>query len=471
MKNNNIQSINTIMKSVGKKVKSTVAYIALSLAISSSAIAQPCLVSSLNINTGTDPGTGSTVLPNGANDPKWTITFLSPDAAAVPLAGATPYNAFVVAPEPSWVTNPNSRWISFINQNNFTTNSTGSYAIKYTRCFDVCENDEFQINLRFACDDEITDIWLDGVNISAGSPGTAPSMGNFTVFTVDSRTMSLTKGQHCIVVDAMNFPYPQSTINYHGINVVGSITSTAGNATLVSESRNCEGYSCPEKDTCDDHCYWRVNGNYIHSGNNLLGTLSNDDIRILSNNTDRAILTAGGYMGIKALLPTTTFHVDCVPPAPITPSGLRFENLPAGHGNALVVDANGYVHVAQSTIYRPSDAALQDQINELKKELQEMKALLNKSNEETNKTLGSMNISPNPSNGKMNIEYNITAAYTSASIIVTDLTGKTILDKTLNSTTGRLGLSVPEHISSGDYIITLKVDGNNVSSKKHSIIK
>jgi hypothetical protein len=214
-----------------------------------------------------------------------------------------------------------------------------------------------------------------------------------------------------------------------------------------------------------------VNGNYIHSGNNLLGTLSNDDIRILSNNTDRAILTAGGYMGIKALLPTTTFHVDCVPPAPITPSGLRFENLPAGHGNALVVDANGYVHVAQSTIYRPSDAALQDQINELKKELQEMKALLNKSNEETNKTLGSMNISPNPSNGKMNIEYNITAAYTSASIIVTDLTGKTILDKTLNSTTGRLGLSVPEHISSGDYIITLKVDGNNVSSKKHSIIK
>ena len=67
--------------------------------------------------------------------------------------------------------------------------------------------------------------------------------------------------------------------------------------------------------------------------------------------------------------------------------------------------------------------------------------------------------------------YNITAAHTSASIIVTDLTGKTILDKTLNSTSGRLGLSVPEHISSGDYIVTLQVDGNNVSSKKHSIIK
>ncbi|MES2701761.1 MAG: hypothetical protein V4649_03935 [Bacteroidota bacterium] len=222
--------------------------------------------------------------------------------------------------------------------------------------------------------------------------------------------------------------------------------------------------------TCDDRCYWTLNGNNIVGGANLLGTLSHDDIRIISNNTQRAVVQANGNTGIRQLAPTTTFDVDCMPV--MAPSGLRFENLPPGHGNVLVVDPLGYVYVAAGTVAsKGTNPEMQEQIDQLKHELEELKAQMKAVNTEADRTGSSLTATPNPSNGHISATYTIGGAYTNAVIKVTDIQGRIIMSRPVTNSTGAAVINLASSVASGELLISLVVDGRVVATQKQVLVK
>jgi len=232
---------------------------------------------------------------------------------------------------------------------------------------------------------------------------------------------------------------------------------------------HCGCASCHD---CDDTCYWRVTGNNIHGTRNIFGTLSNDNIRIVTNNIDRAIIQAGGNMGIRQLVPSTTLDVDCIPVT--APSGLQFENLPFGHGNMLVVDPAGYVYQSPTPIPASPETSpdVQRQINDLRQQIDELRAQLGMTNPAgDNNTGNSVTATPNPTNGVINVSYTIAGNYSAAMIKITDNQGRVIMSKPVTGNTGSVTINLPTNIASGELIITLVVDGKIVARQKEVLIK
>lgn len=108
--------------------------------------------------------------------------------------------------------------------------------------------------------------------------------------------------------------------------------------------------NCTPPQGCNDLCYWRVVGNNINNGNNIFGTLTDDDVRVQTNGTDRGIMrggagTFGGFFGWNTMAPTARFHVNCAGGNYESGvSDIRFQGLEQGTGNQLAIDANGYVY-------------------------------------------------------------------------------------------------------------------------------
>jgi hypothetical protein len=224
---------------------------------------------------------------------------------------------------------------------------------------------------------------------------------------------------------------------------------------------------------CSDTCAWVVTGNNIYGTNNIFGTLTNNDIRILSNNNQRAVIKAGGFMGIKQLTPTTTLNVDCVPTS--APSGLRLENLPYGHGNVMVVDANGYVYLAQNGVYKQSEGSnedLQSQIDKLTQKLEDLTlqlSLLDCLPCENGDY--SLQVTPNPNNGRMNITYKINGGFESAAIKVMDGRGSLIKTTPLQTSNSTVAIELPASVVSGNVVVIMIVDGKAVARQKVALVK
>lgn len=238
--------------------------------------------------------------------------------------------------------------------------------------------------------------------------------------------------------------------------------STTASITIIDDS-------C--KNPCSDSCYWKVTGNNIIGGNNIFGTLTNDDINIISNNTQRAIIQAGGNMGIRQLVPSTTLDVDCTPL--IAPSGLQFENLPLGQGYALVVDNAGYVYVSRSALMPVSGAPdVQSQMDDLKQQIAELKAQLSSLGTQSSSGSGnSLSATPNPSNGAINVNYSIAGTFGSAVVSITDVDGRQIISKPLYKNSGTENIILPASIASGNCLISLIVDGRQVVQQKEALLK
>lgn len=138
----------------------------------------------------------------------------------------------------------------------------------------------------------------------------------------------------------LNFNHPglgNGTYLFHLLSAEAT-NINAPNCRFVSNNITLTVASC-----CSDTCYWKVTGNNIINGNNLFGTLTNDGINIISSNSQRGAITAGGFFGWATTNPSTRFHVNCAPSFDLAPSMLRFEALTLGSGSPLLVDANGYV--------------------------------------------------------------------------------------------------------------------------------
>lgn len=171
-------------------------------------------------------------------------------------------------------------------------------------------------------------------------------------------------------------------------------------------------------------------------------------------------------VGIGTTSPTAILHTN---------GKVRMENLPNGSGRALVVDPDGYVMVANSYINKPSgDQAteFQSQIDDLKKEVQELKELLKQSRTSVDMSTVSnepklyQNV-PNPGKGETVINYYLPKEVNSASIGIYTISGQLIRNIPLREKgNGSVTLT---GIRGGSYVYTLSVDGKNTDSKKMMI--
>ncbi|MCS3795903.1 T9SS type A sorting domain-containing protein [Niastella sp. OAS944] len=187
------------------------------------------------------------------------------------------------------------------------------------------------------------------------------------------------------------------------------------------------------------------------------------------NTTEAFRVTSDGYIGINTIAPTARLHTN---------GSVRFENLPAGTGNALVVGNDGNVYVSSQTAVTNASTitALQERIEKLENTLQQLQQLLTITNGRIEidvvKT-SSLDVSPNPVTSGTTIKYSYPSGSTNAFINISDQAGKVIRRfdvKQANSSsiTFTLGEST---VVSGIYIVSLEVNGKTVQSKQIVLAK
>lgn len=98
---------------------------------------------------------------------------------------------------------------------------------------------------------------------------------------------------------------------------------------------------------CSDTCFWKLTGNNIINGNNIFGTLTQDNIRIFTANQPVGIITTAGRYGFGTATPGNRVEINS---GASGISGLRFSNLSSAtpglantSGKVLSVDAAGDV--------------------------------------------------------------------------------------------------------------------------------
>lgn len=171
-------------------------------------------------------------------------------------------------------------------------------------------------------------------------------------------------------------------------------------------------------------------------------------------------------VGIGTTAPTAMLHTN---------GKVRMENLPNGSGRALVVDPNGNVMVANSYINKFAEdqtADYQTQIDELKKEVQELKELLKQSkiNVDMNNVSNEPKLyqnAPNPGKGETVVRYYLPKEVNNASIGIYNISGQLIKNIPLKEKGN--GSIILNGIRGGSYVYTLSVDGRNIDTKKMMI--
>ncbi|WP_294294303.1 T9SS type A sorting domain-containing protein [uncultured Chryseobacterium sp.] len=168
-------------------------------------------------------------------------------------------------------------------------------------------------------------------------------------------------------------------------------------------------------------------------------------------------------VGIGTTSPTALLHTN---------GKVRMENLPDGNGRALVVDPDGNVMVANSYLYRSAGdqtAEFQTQIDDLRKEVQELKELLKQSRISVDMGAASnepklYQNAPNPGKGETIIKYYLPKETNNASIGIYNVSGQLIKNIPLKDKgNGSITLN---GIRGGSYVYTLSVDGKNADTRK-----
>ncbi len=457
-------------------MKKIIFWLAASFMTAPALLAQtPCpTVSSLDLSTGRDALT-STLIPFSNPDPNWIITGLTPDCAALPGAVSLGQEARVCN---NWSLGAGTaRWISFLNAGTYITNASLpvlSYGFTATRAFRVCEEDSFLFSFDFANDNFCTNITVDGIPIF---PPQAPSSNtsNYMTFTPVSAVLVLGPGVHNISVTVHNYPV-QNFSNPHGFILVGGVSSLASNTSLIApdapDKCECIRYEC------SDYCYWRVEGNNIIGGRNKFGTLSYDDVEIITNGKDRGIFTREGLFGWNTMAPTAYLHVNCAGNNE-KESDVRFEELEKGTGNILVIDKEGYVYDSKVplALYVEYMENIRNENRELKEELQDLKAkmdmLLNQAGNKAELKSNYLEQNyPNPFEATTTIAYNVVSYKRQANIIFVDARGAEIVNHVIHNTgKGLLTVDTGKMRSPGIYTYSLVIDGIVVDTKKMTLVR
>jgi hypothetical protein len=439
-----------------------------------------CLTTKLEITTGVYNGS---VLATNTTDPNWyCVNKTGNFAGSLPPVGS---NVEVVNGPSTWA--GGGHWIA---DNQLHANpgivTTVNSDLTFERRFRTCGDGAVTFDFSMRHDGWITDISIDGVSTGLTNTTVSTWQTTSSMWTPGSFTQTLPSGSHTITINV--WAPPQYSYNDPtGFMMNGAISSSA--AIIVDDQNpDCADYACAPR--CEDKCYWTVDGNNIATGRNKLGTLTDDDIRIISNGNAtpaRGIITkgnstTGGYLGWNTVKPTARLHVDCVngnnPDDKFgQPSDIRFQNLEAGSGTILVIDKEGYVYDSHVPLDGKPEgrgtadniAALQQEIRELKAQLAEIRSSLRT----TDKISASDNLLyqnlPNPFTKETSIRFNLTKMQQSAMIIVYDLSGHQ-LKKYPITTVGAGGITVTsETLQPGVYLYSLVVDGQEVDSKRMTL--
>ena len=251
----------------------------------------------------------------------------------------------------------------------------------------------------------------------------------------------------------------------------------------VSPSTNTTYYAVPQGGACiqqttvnvqiccSDTCFWKVTGNNVIGGNNIFGTLTRDNVQIQTSATNRGVLTSDGRMGWNTMTPSTLLHVLCGMQYK-APSDIRFEQLPAGRGRALVVDDKGYVYISNDLVGRPAGSD-EDELSQLKKEvalLKQQVTLLTQNNS-LNAT-SDIFIYPNPAKDKLDVRIFSDSRVAATNFTVVDMQGKLILSNVIPADNNGKEFSI--NISSlppGIYVVNLVADNKVIARKKFVIEK
>jgi len=481
-----------------KKKSGFLSLLAIAL-MSTSLWAQPCKTESVIINTGYDP-VAQTRLAIGATDPEWRITSYSPDL----LNPANTTLGFVPVPGPAvaadgvgGVNDVNSQWLSFYDPPGaawtswYKTLVPGDYHFMIQRNFTiVCGQTDLTVDMKIARDNYVLGIRiLDAGNnviwntlldpaITVNIPSYYNSFHQIPVFTLSG----LVPGTYHIELDVHNLHLDTNPLsqNPHGVNIVGLLTASSGNL-LAPGNTDCD---CD----CSDKCYWKVEGNNIQNGNNIFGTLTDDDIRIKTANNDRGIIKSGnsytgGFLGWNTMSPTARLHVNCAEGNKEGGlSDIRFEDLESGSGNILVIDEAGYVYNSRVDLRKLIENAVQkgqSRVDELEQEVRQLReeitAMMKGRNTgsitpEAGTSLLYQNI-PNPFGAETIIPYYIKSMQQSAMLIIYDSNGREMSRHAITEAgKGRITLHSKEMLP-GNYLYTLIVDGQKIDTKTMTLTK
>lgn len=420
----------------------------------------------------------SALIPLASADPNWVITGMTPACAAVPGAVTLGQQARTCS---QWGLGTGiARWISFLNTGTYATTNTVpdlTYGFSATRSFRVCQEDTFVFDFNFANDNFCTGITIDGMPIFTPQPPSLLS-ANYTTFTPVYAVLVLGPGTHTIEVTVHNFPV-QSSSNPHGFILSGGVSSFSGNVSLIApdapDKCECITYNC------SDECYWRVDGNTIIGNRNKFGTVSGDDVEIITSNTDRGIFTRKGLFGWNTMTPTAYLHVNCAGHNEQGASDVRFEKLEPGKGNILVIDKNGYVYDSRVPLerYAGEVEALTNENKALREELQDLKSkvdiLMNRADKGNYIELKSSYLEqnyPNPFETTTAIAYHVAAFKRQAQIILTDGQGSAVTSHVISETgKGLLTIDTRKLYVPGLYTYSLVIDGVVVDTKKMTLVK
>ena len=201
----------------------------------------------------------------------------------------------------------------------------------------------------------------------------------------------------------------------------------------------------------------------ITPGGNILFTTG-------PNTTEVLRITSNGYVGINTTAPTASLHNN---------GSVRFQNLPSGTGNVLVIGNDGNVYASSQTVATTTTSeitALQQKVEKLENTLQQLQQLLTITNGRIEidvvKT-SSLEVTPNPVTSNTTIKYSYPTGSTNAFVNISDQAGKVIKRfdvKQANSSTITFTLGESTAVS-GIYIFSLEVNGKTVQSKQVVLAK
>jgi hypothetical protein len=196
------------------------------------------------------------------------------------------------------------------------------------------------------------------------------------------------------------------------------------------------------------------------TGNSNAGGEGNLAIADITGSFNAAVIEGGsGNFGINVNDPDAKLHVS---------GTVRFENLPSGSGNALVVDANGDVKVSQSILLR--NVQYEQEIKELKEQVAFLMKELTGKNLINGKTMAYLEQnSPNPFSSATIIRYYLPSIFATANLRITDLSGNVVKNIQVPGHGSQTITITANELTNGVYIYSL-VTGNEVLDSKKMIL-
>lgn len=179
------------------------------------------------------------------------------------------------------------------------------------------------------------------------------------------------------------------------------------------------------------------------------------------NGVERARINASGFLGIGTQSPSAILHTN---------GTVRFQNLPTGTGNALVMDGNGNVF-RSTTLTGREVTDLQNEVESLRKEVQELKSIVNSIkagglvvNEGDNAVL--YQNAPNPFKNSTIIRYYLPEGSRSASLQISTSQGIVLKNYSVSAGSQQSVTINGGELTAGTYFYSLYVDGKIVDTKK-----